>query len=44
MQASTGHAAIDAMARHAAAALPHAVGGDCVVEHWLAACAVPLLA
>ncbi len=34
----------EAMARHAAAALPHAVGGDYMVEHWLAAYAVLLLA
>ena len=34
----------DAMARHAAAALPHAVGDDYMVEHWLAAYAVLLLA
>ncbi|MDR3544779.1 MAG: DUF2891 domain-containing protein [Candidatus Limnocylindrales bacterium] len=34
----------DAMARHAAAALPHAVGDDYMVDHWLAAYAVLLLA
>lgn len=34
----------DAMARHAAAALPYAVGGDYMVDHWLAAYAVLLLA
>ena len=33
----------EAMARHAAAAIPHAVGGDYMVEHWLAAYAVLLL-
>ena len=33
----------DAMARHAAAALPHAVGDDYMVDHWLAAYAVLLL-
>ena len=33
-----------AMACHAAAALPHAVGDDYMVEHWLAAYAVLLLA
>ena len=33
----------DAMARHAAAALPNVVGGDYMVEHWLAAYAVLLL-
>jgi len=32
-----------AMASHAAAALPHVVGGDYSVEHWLAAYAVLLL-
>ena len=36
--------AMDAMARHAATALPQAVGGDYSVEHWLAAYAVLLLA
>ena len=34
----------DAMARHAAAALPHAAGDDYMVDHWLAAYAVLLLA
>ena len=34
----------DAMASHAAAALPHAVGDDYMVEHWLVAYAVLLLA
>ncbi len=34
----------EAMARHAAAALPHAVGADYMVDHWLAAYAVLLLA
>ena len=29
--------------RHAAASLPHVVGGDYVLEHWLAAYAVLLL-
>jgi hypothetical protein len=29
--------------RHAEAALPHVVGGDYVLEHWLAAYAVLLL-
>jgi hypothetical protein len=33
----------DATARHAEAALPHVVGGDYVVEHWLAAYALLLL-
>ena len=33
----------DAMARHAAAALPYAVGDDYMVDHWLAAYAVLLL-
>jgi hypothetical protein len=32
-----------APARHAAAALPHAVGDDYMVDHWLAAYAVLLL-
>jgi TctA family transporter len=36
-------AARDAMVRHAAAALPHAVGDDYMVDHWLAAYAVLLL-
>ena len=35
--------ALDAARRHAAAALPHVVGGDYMVEHWLAAFAVLLL-
>jgi hypothetical protein len=35
--------ASDAMQTHAAAALPHVVGSDYMVEHWLAAYAVLLL-
>lgn len=35
--------ALDAARRHADAALPHVVGGDYMVEHWLAAYAVLLL-
>lgn len=34
----------EAMTRHAAVALPHAVGDDYMVDHWLAAYAVLLLA
>ena len=33
---------VAAAERHAAAALPHVVGGDYMVEHWLAAYAVLL--
>lgn len=33
----------EAVRRHTAAALPHVVGSDYMVEHWLAACAVLLL-
>jgi DUF2891 family protein len=33
----------EAMLRHAEAGLPHAVGGDYLVEHWLACYAVALL-
>src|SRR5262249_797269 len=36
-------AALAAMRRHAAAAVPHVVGDDYMVEHWLAAYAVLLL-
>jgi hypothetical protein len=35
--------ALDAMRRHAAAALPHVTGDDYMVEHWLAAYAVLLM-
>jgi hypothetical protein len=35
--------AVDAARRHAAAALPHVIGDDYMVEHWLAAYAVLLL-
>jgi hypothetical protein len=35
--------ALQAMRRHAEAALPHVVGDDYMVEHWLAAYAVLLL-
>jgi hypothetical protein len=35
--------AVTAAGIHAAAGLPHVVGGDYMVEHWLAAYAVLLL-
>jgi hypothetical protein len=35
--------ALDGAWRHAGASLPHVVGSDYMVEHWLAAYAVLLL-